>query len=199
MPIVYSKVSTAPSAEPISTTEAKLDLKIDSTDEDDLLTILIKASRETVEMRTGRSLITQTRVIKLDYFPCTDTIKLPNGPVQSVTHIKYYDDDEVLQTLSSSDYWVDTDSDIARVVIKNSWPSTYDRPNAVVVTYSCGYGTAGSSVPSPLRKAMLFILGHMYENRQNVIVSGSSTGVLEIPMGAEYLMSNYILEQEVYY
>ena len=199
MPIVYSKLSSGPVVEPISITEAKLDLKIDDSTEDDLLAILIKASRETVEIRTGRSLITQTRVIKMDYFPCTDTIKIPNGPVQSITHVKYYDEDEVLQTLDSSEYWVDSDSDICRVVVKDSWPSTEDRPNAVIVTYVCGYGTAGSSVPAPLRKAMLFILGHLYENRQNVIVSGSSTGVLEIPMGAEYLMSNYILEQEVYY
>lgn len=199
MPIVYSKVITPPSVEPITLTEAKLDLKIDSNDENDLLAILIKASRETIEIRTGRSLITQTRTVKLDYFPCTDTIKLPNGPVQSVTHIKYYDEDEVLQTLDSSEYWIDSDSDIARVVVKDSWPSTEDRPNAVIVTYVCGYGAAGSSVPAPLRKALLFVLGHVYENRQNVIVSGSSTGAIEIPMGAEYLMSNYILEQEVYY
>jgi len=199
MAIVYSKVTSVPSVEPLTLTEAKLDLKIDSTDEDDLLDILIKAARETVEIRTGRSLITQSRAIKMDYFPCTDTIRIPNGPVQAITHIKYYDDDEVLQTLSDSDYWVDADSDIARVVVKDSWPSTEDRPNAVVITYTCGYGAAGSNVPAPLRKAMLFILGHLYENRQNVIVSGSSTGVLEIPMGAEYLMSNYILEQEVYY
>lgn len=199
MPIVYSKVISNPAVEPISLSEAKIDLKIDDTTEDDLLAILIKASRETIEIRTGRSLITQTRTIKLDYFPCTDTIKIPNGPVQSITHIKYYDEDEVLQTLDSSDYWVDSDSDVARVVVKDSWPSTEDRPNAVIVTYVCGYGSAGSSIPAPLRKAMLFILGHVYENRQNVIVSGSSTGALEIPMGAEYLMSNYILEQEVYY
>jgi len=199
MAIVYSKVTSAPTVEPLTLTEAKLDLKIDSTEEDDLLDILIKAARETVEIRTGRSLITQSRAIKLDYFPCTDTIRIPNGPVQAITHIKYYDEDEVLQTLSDSDYWVDADSDIARVVVKDSWPSTEDRPNAVVITYTCGYGAAGSNVPAPLRKAMLFILGHLYENRQNVIVSGSSTGVLEIPMGAEYLMSNYILEQEVYY
>lgn len=199
MPIVYSKVIIPPSVEPITLTEAKLDLKIDSNDENDLLAILIKASRETIEIRTGRSLITQTRTVKLDYFPCTDTIKLPNGPVQSVTHIKYYDEDEVLQTLDSSEYWIDSDSDIARVVVKDSWPSTEDRPNAVIVTYVCGYGAAGSSVPAPLRKALLFVLGHVYENRQNVIVSGSSTGAIEIPMGAEYLMSNYILEQEVYY
>jgi uncharacterized phiE125 gp8 family phage protein len=199
MPILYSKVTSGPSVEPISLTEAKLDLKVDSTDEDTLITMLIQAARETIEKRTGRSLITQTRTVKLDYFPLSDTIKLPNGIVQSVSSIAYYDKDNVSQTLSSSEYWVDTDSDICRIVAEDGWPSTYDRPNAVTITYVAGYGAAATAVPYPLRKAMLFLIGHFYENRQNVIVSGSSTGVLEIPMGAEYLISNYILEQEVFY
>ena len=197
--ILYSKVTSDPAAEPITTTEAKLDLKIDTTDEDDLLTIFIQAAREAVENRTGRSLITQTRVIKMDYFPMDDTIRLPNGPVISVTHVKYYDETDTLVTLSTDDYWVDTDSDIARIVVENYWPAIYDKPNAVVITYSAGYGPLKTDVPAPLRKAILLILGHLYENRQAVVVSGSPTGVIEIPMGAEYLMNQYVLEQDITY
>lgn len=197
--ILYSKTTSDPAIEPITTTEAKLDLKIDTSDEDDLLTILIQAARETVENRIGRSLITQTRVIKMDYFPSSDTILLPYGPVLSVTHVKYYDDDETLQTLSTNDYWVDVDSDIARIVVENYWPSTFDKPNAVIVTYSAGYGPLKTDVPAPLRKAILLILGHLYENRQAIVVSGSPTGVIEIPMGAEYLMNQYVLEQDITY
>ena len=197
--IIYSKVTSDPSIEPITVTEAKLDLKIDTSDDDDLLTIFIQAARESVENRTGRSLITQTRVIKMDYFPMDDTILLPNGPIISVTHVKYYDEDDTLQTLSSNDYWVDSDSDIGRIVVETSWPSTYTKPNAVVVTYSAGYGPLKTDVPAPLRKAILLILGHLYENRQAVVVSGSPTGVIEIPMGAEYLMNQYVLEQDITY
>jgi len=199
MPIIYSKVTVQPQSEPISLTEAKLDLRVDSSDENDLIEMYITAAREMIEKRTGRSLITQTRTVKLDYFPLMDTIKLPNGAVQSVTSITYYDKDNVVQTFASSGYWVDTDSDICRIVVDNSWPSTYDRPNAVTITYVAGYGSNSTDVPYPLRKAMLFLIGHFYENRQNVIVSGSSTGALELPMGAEYLISNYVLEQDVFY
>lgn len=197
MPIIYSNVTSEPSVEPITLTEARLDLKVDSTDDNSLIDILRQVSREMVEMRTNRSLITQTRVIKMDYFP--DTIYLTHGPVQSVTHVKYYNDSEVLTTVSSSDYWVDTASGIARIIPKDSWPSTYDMPNAVVVTYVCGYGNAGSDIPAPLKKACFMILAHLYENRQSVVMSGSPTAVIEVPMGAEYLMSNYILEQNVTY
>lgn len=201
MPIIYSKVSVEPAAEPITTTEAKLHLRVDHTNDDTLIAILIKAARETVENHTNRSLITQTRVIKLDNFPWGDTLRLTHGPVTSLTSIKYDSDSDENSdtTLSSSLYWTDLDSDIARVVIKDSWPSTYDKPNAVRITYDAGYGSAGSNIPQPLKQAMLLILAHLYENRQQVIVSGSPTGALEIPFGASVLMSPYVLEQSVIY
>lgn len=199
MPIIYSNVTSEPAVEPISLVEAKLDLKVDHTDENDLIDILRQVAREMVEQRTGRSLITQSRTIKMDYFPRSGVIVLPHGPLQSVTSIKYYDADEVLQTMSASLYWVDTSSGLPRIVIKDSWPSTYDMPNAVIIVYVCGYGTAGSDVPAPLRKACFMILAHLYENRQAVVMSGSPTAIVEVPMGAEYLMSNYILEQDITY
>jgi uncharacterized phiE125 gp8 family phage protein len=198
--ILYSKVTTGPAIEPIDIDDiAKLDLKVDDTVEDDLIEILIQAARESVENRTNRSLITQTREVRLDWFPSSDTIILPNGPVQSVTSIQYYDDNNDLTTLSNNDYWVDINSTIPRIVIKNYWPSSYSRPNAVIIIYVAGYGTAATTVPATLRKAMLLILGHLYENRQSVIVSGSPTGVVEMPMGAEYLMNQYIVEQSIVY
>ena len=195
MPILYSKVTAQPDVEPILLADAKVHLRVDGTDEDTLIDILITAAREMVEKRANRSLITQTRTVKMDYFPISDTILLPHGPVQSVTHVKYYDEDEVEQTFNSSLYWVDVDSDIARIVVKDDgWPETEDMPNAVEIEYEAGYGDAGSDVPKPLIQAMYLIIGHLYENREQV-------GEIrhELPFGAEILMSNYILEQNVHY
>jgi uncharacterized phiE125 gp8 family phage protein len=195
MPILYSKVTAQPDVEPIVLADAKVHLRVDGTDEDTLIDILITAAREMVEKRTNRSLITQTRTVKMDYFPISDTILLPHGPVQSVTHVKYYDEDEVLQTFADTLYWVDVDSDIARIVVKDDgWPETEDMPNAVEIEYEAGYGDAGSDVPKPLIQAMYLILGHLYENREQV---GDIRH--ELPFGAEILMSNYILEQNVHY
>ena len=203
MPIIYSRVISEPGTEPISLTEAKSHLRVDHSNEDDLIDILRQAAREMVENHTNRSLITQTREITIDYFPLHLTngwgcVPLTHGPVSSVTSVEYYDGDDVEQTLNSSLYWVDTNSGIPKIVVKNSWPSTYDKPNAITITYVAGYGAA-SDVPSPLRQAMLLILGHLYENRQQVIVSGSPTAALEIPFGASALMSTYVLEQSVVY
>lgn len=199
MPIIYSNVTDGPDVEPISSSEAKLHLRVDHSSDDALIDILRSTARQIVEQHTNRSLITQTRVIKMDRFPYFDTIRLTNGPVQSLTHIKYYDEDDVLQTLASSAYWEDFDSGIARVVVKDSWPATEDKPNAVIITYVAGYGDDSSYVPDALKQAMFLIIGHLYENRQHVITSGTAIGAIEIPFGANVLMSPYVLEQSVVY
>lgn len=195
MRIIYSKVSTEPSAEPVTSIEAKLHLRVDHTDDDTLITILIQAARELVEQHLGRSLITQSRTIKLDTFPrCSNAILIPYGPLVSVTTLKYYDEDEVQQTLSSSLYWVDSSSNIPRIVVKDSWPGIFDMPNAVEIIYVAGYGASGSFVPKPIKQAMLLVIGHLYENREQV---GDIRH--ELPFGVETLLAPYVLEQSVVY
>lgn len=199
MPIIYSKVTSDPAAEPVLLAEAKLHLRVENDEENALISILSQAAREMIEQRLGRSLITQTRTIKMDYFPlCSDTILLPYGPVQSVTSVKHYIDD-VEETISNTLYTVDTNSDIARLVIDDSWPSVDDGINMVTIVYVCGYGASSSYVPKPIKQAIYMLIAHLYENRQAVIVSGSPTAVIEMPMGVEYLISPYILEQSVMY
>lgn len=203
MPILYSKVTTEPSAEPILIADAKNHLRVDHDDEDLLINILIQSARETVEQRTNRSLITQTRTMKMDYFPLCwgrtyraqwPAIELPYGPVSSVTSVKYYDESDVEQTYSSSNYWVDISSGIPKIVVKNSWPSTYDKPNAVEVVYVAGYGVSGSSVPSPIRNAMLLLIAHLYEHREQV-----GEIMHELPFGVHDFIAPYILEQNMKY
>jgi len=199
MRVKRSIVVTPPSVEPIDRDDiAKLDLKLEpGAEEDDLLDIWIQAAREGIEERTGRSLITQSREMKLDYFPVCNYIEIPNGPVQedSVV-IKYFDENEAEQTLLSSEYWVDTHSPIARIVIKNYWPAIKCRPNAVTIEYDAGYGDTAAEVPARLKSAVLLRLGHLYENRQSVI-TGSLTH--EVPLGEDDLIQPYIIYQDAGY
>lgn len=195
---MYSIVTDGPEVEPIDLQDiGKLHIKIDSSDlEDDLLSIYIQAAREIIEEKTGRSFITQSRRIKLDHFPTCGYIRLTHGPVQEVTAIKYYDAAETEQTLSSSDYWIDLDSPIPRIIVKNSWPETYCRPNAVSVEYTAGYGDTALSVPAPLRSAILMRFAQLYQNRQTSILGALAT---EVPKGEDDLISIYILTQDVSY
>jgi len=194
MPILYSNVTTEPTVEPVVIGEAKLHLRVDHSDEDTLIAILIQAAREWVEKRTGRSLINQTRTAKMDFFPRTNTIRLPYGKVSSLTSIYYYNDSEVSTLLAASEYWTDFTNDISRIIVKNSWPSTYDMPNAVTLVYVAGYGSAASNVPRPLKQAMFLIIGHLYEHREQV-----GEIMHEVPFGVEALVGPYVLEQSVIY
>lgn len=161
-----TQLITAPAAEPIALTEAKAHLRVDSTDDNDLITLLITVARQAAEHELQRSLITQTWEIKFDFFPLV--IDLPWGPIITIGGVSYYDLAGVEQTLASTAYTLDAVSSPARIVpaYGTIWPDTQDIINAVRVRYNAGYGTAGSSVPAAIRQWMLLQIGAMYENRQ---------------------------------
>lgn len=80
------KEKTAPTVEPVSLDEAKLHLKVDSADDNALITALIKTARQLAEKETKRALITQTLQMYLDSAPAE--IEIPRPPLQSVVSIK---------------------------------------------------------------------------------------------------------------
>lgn len=171
------KLKTAPAAEPVLLADAKLWMKLDSdTTDDTLITSLIKAARIYCEAITGRALITQTWYYYLDKFPCEDFIKLPKPPLQSVTSIKYTDSLGTQSTMSASDYGVDTDSYVGRIVLNygKSWPvATLATKNPIVIEYICGYGSAGSSVPDDLITGVKVDITDMYQNRESIVLGQS--------------------------
>jgi uncharacterized phiE125 gp8 family phage protein len=181
------RVYTAPSVEPLSLTEAKLYLKVDHTEDNTIITALIKAAREMAEHYTLRSFITTVWDAAFDEFP--DVIELYGCPVNSITSITYYSDAGVLTTLSSTVYLLDSISTPARVSLASgqSWPATDERKAGIVVRYSSGYGATSAYVPETIRTALLLIVGHLYENRQDV-VTGT---VAKLPHGSEYLLDKY--------
>lgn len=190
------KIQSAPSVEPVSSTEAKLHLKIDSdTTDDNLIAYLIQAAREQVESYTNRALISQTWDLSLDEFPDNTTsdgydIVLSKSPVASITSITYKDTDGASQTLASSVYGLDTYNEPNHIYLKygQSWPSTYDETGAITIRFTAGYGATGSTVPASIRAAMMLIIGHLYEHREDVVVG---VPAMELPKGAERLLNPY--------
>ena len=60
---------TPPAVEPVTLADAKAHLKVDTTDDDALITALITAARARAEWHTGRALITQSWTLWLDAWP----------------------------------------------------------------------------------------------------------------------------------
>lgn len=168
---------TGPTAEPVTLAEAKLHLRVDIDDDDDLIEALVAAAREYVERlcRPQVALISQTWKLVLDATP-GDTITLRPYPLQSVSSIKTISDAGVEATYSSSGYQVDTSSEPGRVRLKSgySWPSTtLQALNGFQVTFVAGFGDDPSDVPQQIRQAVLLLIGHWYENREVQIVTGA--------------------------
>lgn len=167
-------VKTAPAAEPLTLTEAKLHLRVDDSDDDDLIEGLIQAAREWVENHTRRSLVRRTLELRLDCFPAE--IRLPRQPVASVTSVTYTDQDGNAATASAAIYQVDTYGTPPRIVLVSgaTWPTPkVGAINAVTVEYIAGYAPGETSptdhaanVPQAIKAAAKLLIGYWYENRE---------------------------------
>jgi uncharacterized phiE125 gp8 family phage protein len=204
------KLVTAPAVEPISLAEAKAHLRVDHADDDATIDFLIAVARshlDAVSGWMGRALINQTWDMVVDAFPtvaascwcgtATPTtgvaaIRLPWPPLQSVTSVKYYDSAGVQQTMPATDYAVDTYSEPGWIIPATGWPTTQATANAVTIRFVAGYGANALTVPAPIRHAVLLLVGHYYENREQVLINpvGAATA-LELPLGVTHLLNPY--------
>ena len=144
------KQYTAPVAEPIHLTEAKLHLRAGGsvseatallyTAEDAFISMAIKGCRDAAETYQWRAIVLQTWDMYLDSFPGGNFIELPLPPLRAVEFVRYTDSSGV--TSDFTDYTVDTVSQHGRVVLDYgySWPSvTMATNNPVHVRFKCGY------------------------------------------------------------
>lgn len=188
----YFTLDTPPVAPLLTTVEAKAHLRMDLADEDSLIDAYVAAINEMLDAEygeLGRALVNQTWKMTLAEFPASGEFGLRFPPVQSITSITYYDADNVQQTLAGSEYSLIAKPDHAYIYRPDgvSWPSTYVRPDAVEVTYACGYGALGSDVPDGILQAARLLLGSWEMNRAGV----SDRNISALPLGIRALLNKY--------
>lgn len=189
---MYLERTTAPAATPVTLAEAKAHVRYAASDSDDLITALIQAATTHLEGRNGilgRALITQTWEWRVDYFPACLEVPLP--PLQSVTSVKYLDDNGVEQTLDPSAYVVEAHHRNGRIrpVYNTIWPTTRPESGAVRIVFVAGYGDA-AAVPQPIKHAILLLVGHWWFNREAV-----GDPMTPVPLAVEALTNPFrILE-----
>jgi hypothetical protein len=130
VPLSYDLV-TGPTVEPVTVTLAKLQCRVDFTDDDALFAVYIPAARQMLEKKMGRAIFNQTWKRTLDHFPLwwsadgtvnpsyrndwpyySDfwnriTIDIPMPKTVSVTSITYVDTNGVMQTLQGPVVYTD--------------------------------------------------------------------------------------------
>lgn len=176
--------------EPVTLEEAKAHLRVDVTDDDDLITALITAARQMVEMVLRRALLSQDWELRLDAFPASDTLEIPLPPLQSIAAITYTQQDGTSVTFAATEYTVDTGSTPGRIALNSgaSWPGdSLSALGGVQIAFTAGYASA-DAVPQAIRQALLLLVGHLYENREAV----TDTKTLQTtPLAFEYLLQPY--------
>lgn len=179
------RVITGPTIEPVTLPELRAQCRIDVETEDALLASYALAARQYVEAVTGRALLTQTLELTLDDFP-SEAIELPRAPVASITSISYLDTAGATQTVAS--HILDGRSLPPRLTpdYGATWPQTRATPGCVAIRFVAGE----SAAPEPLRQALLLLVAHWYENREDaVLMSGIATA--RIPHGVDALLAPY--------
>lgn len=162
------KIITPPAIEPITLDEAKHHLRIIDNDDDIIMTSMIKQAREFCEDFQNKKYITQTLELVLDNFPNTDSISFGNcSPIQNVESIKYYDTAGQEYIFDSSNYIVDKDSFVNRVILGycKLWPLIPLQPaNAVRIHFTAGYGDTAEAVPETVKWAMILHMRLLYDD-----------------------------------
>ena len=182
------QVITPASTYPVSLTEAKSHLKVDTTADDTYITSIIKAATQLSEEYTNRffidTIIDQT---------CSDFAQLQTlfkSKVSAVAHVKYYDSDNSLQTLSATIYDTQLQYEPSQIQLADdkSFPEITKRNDAVVARYTVGYGSAASDVPEIIKQAILLTIGNFYQNRNSVVIGRIAT---KLPMNVKWLLDTY--------
>ena len=182
------QVITPASTYPVSLTEAKSHLKVDTTADDTYITSIIKAATQLSEEYTNRFFI--DTVIEQYASNFADLQTLFKSKVSAVAYVKYYDSNNSLQTLSATVYDTQLNYEPSQIQLANNqnFPSITKRNDAVVARYTVGYGSAASDVPEIIKQAILLTIGNFYQNRASVITGKTAT---ELPMNVKWLLDTY--------
>lgn len=177
-----------PPDEPVVTRDmAKLHVKQQELDDDALIDVLLDAATESGESESNRSWVTRTLALRLARWPVGGVIYLHRPPVIADAEIvvTYLDEDGAEQTVAGTVYELVPGEWEPSLVLRpgQEWPSNLqtDRAYPITVTYEAGYGAA-ADVPTVYRGGVLLLFGHLYENREAVIVG---TSAIELPLGVE--------------
>jgi hypothetical protein len=201
------KLVTGPAEEPVTLAEAKLHLRVDLTEDDTLITNLIKAARLKLEDYAGIKFISQTWLVSQDSFPfalvndwwdgvrdtavtelrapCKDIV-LPIGPVSSVTSFNTFDDADQSYATPANIYALDKYSNQGRLSLRigQIWPTTILRGNGgIEITVVAGLAPDRASTPDDIKQAVLEAVSYWYENRGDLeklkLLPATAMGILE--------------------
>jgi uncharacterized phiE125 gp8 family phage protein len=181
-------VTVAAAAEPLTTADAKLQIREVSSDYDALIASYVKAARAHVEAVTCTKLYTQTVSMKADSWD--DLQRLPIAPMQSITSVSYVDADGATQTLATSVYESRLDGLNPHIVLKFNqvWP-TIQLGSRITVVGVAGYGVANTQ-PENVMQAIRLLVADFWAHRESAMI-GETASSIPVVATVDALLSNH--------
>lgn len=185
-----SVLVTAPASEPVTASELRSHLRVDSTELPDAdANALIAEARQTIEDVMGLAFISQSWRLSIDRWPggaeawwdgvrqmaiselyapnYMTSVMLPRWPLASITSVTVFDEDSNSQAVTvANTFDVDTYQVPGRLTLKrgSTWPIALRANNAIQIVYVAGYANA-AAVPAPMKRALKQLAAFLYTNR----------------------------------
>jgi uncharacterized phiE125 gp8 family phage protein len=166
---------------PLTLDNIKSELKVETSDDDALLTSLVTRAIRIVEDMTHVCLrpvdVTISRESLTDFL-------IPLAPLRSVAAVKYIQDSDGTEVTLSADSWyaTDVDSPFTRIRFRGSLPRDV-RPGTVKVYLSVGSDT----LPDGLVPAIVGLVGHLYNNPE----ATAPIALQDVPLSFRALIQLY--------
>lgn len=186
--------------EPISLEDAKIHLRVDYPEEDDLIRANLKAAREWIERRCEIAIVQQDWEYRTATFPAA--YDFPKPPTAGFSGVWYIDTDGNEQAVDPDAYlFIEGGEDAPSQIIRvGELPADLARrPDAVRIRFSTGYPESdqsppvhGEFVPEDLKQAIRALASSYYETRSSVILSPVRQELQETPQSVSDLIAPYI-------
>jgi uncharacterized phiE125 gp8 family phage protein len=167
---------TPPEAEPLSVSDAKAYLRVETDDDDVLIASLIAAARSHVEALGRCALLTQTWRLVLDSWPPDGRIRPKLAPLSAIVAARVYDEAGTAHAVDVENFVPDAAQGVIAVR-----PCSLPQPGRVTagieIDVVAGFGDASSDVLPALMQALRMLVAHWYDNR-GLIAIGASIAVM---------------------
>jgi uncharacterized phiE125 gp8 family phage protein len=182
-------LATAPTVQPVTLAELKMWSDVTYTDDDALLAAMLAAAVTAIDGphgMLGKCILSQQW--RYDTYACgRDLIMVPIVPATAIASVQYYDTDNALQTATAANFqmFVSPDRTAIEPKVGYSWPTLYNRPDALRITLTAGMATTAENVPANLKTAIKALAAHWYANRE----AASADDLKAIPFGVEAMIN----------
>ena len=157
---------TGPVMEPLSLAEAKAWLKVDGTEEDELIRTLIIAARLMVEAEIGQVLIGQNWRLIGDSWPQSAEIPIRPGRVLAVGGARVFSAAGLATPIPASAFTlVEKGTGQGQCLLISNPPAPGRARAGIEIDVRLGFGEAASDVPEEIRLAIRRVLALWFENR----------------------------------